>query len=507
LRAITDAMTTFLQSGDLGQASRLLLQAALRRAGRTCGVIGMRAGDGLRVLALHGTPEAGSPARETLASIGAALERGPVERPAGDFGGNLDGRSAANASWAGFAIAHGDDVIGWLGMLGPPPELGADAAESIEQLLRSAGVLYSFDRLKHREAESRQRRETAEQTVEVLVEEISTRHQADRIIGNSKSLRDVIAQAERVAATVGTVLILGETGTGKELFARAIHELSPRHARPLIRINCAAIPENLVESELFGHERGAFTGATVQRKGRVELADRGTLFLDEVGDMPLAAQSKLLRVLQEREFERVGGHATIHVDVRVIAATHRDLHRLVQEGAFRADLYYRLTIVPIHVPPLRERREDIATLAHFFVNRFNTRHGRQVRRIAQAALDRLAAYDWPGNVRELENVIERAVILSHAPLLELSDALLPLPHGAREPAAVPAAVPSPTPTGAFSGTVNELQHDYILRVLESAGWVIEGEAGAAARLGLKPSTLRNRMNRLGIHKLSRQRAD
>ncbi len=504
LRAITEAMTSFLQSGDLAEGSRLLLECALRRAGRTCGVIGMRVGDALRVLALHGTPPTGSPAAVTLASIGASLRHGPVERPDSDFGGNLDDGRTADGNWAGFRIAHGDEAVGWLGMVGPAPELDADDAESIEQLLHSAGVLFSFDRLKHREAESQQRREAAEQTVGVLIEEISTQHQADRIIGSSKALRDVIAQTERVAATAGTVLILGETGTGKELFARAIHELSPRHARPLIRINCAAIPDSLVESELFGHEKGAFTGASAQRKGRIELADRGTLFLDEVGDMPLAAQSKLLRVLQEREFERVGGHATIRVDVRVIAATHRDLGRLVADGGFREDLYYRLNVVPIHVPPLRERREDIATLAQFFVNRFNTRHGRQVRRIAQAALDRLTAYDWPGNVRELENVIERGVILSHGPLLELFDGLLPRHTGAPGSVVASVAVPAATPASAFSGTVNELQHDYILQVLEGSGWVIEGDAGAAERLGLKPSTLRNRMNRLGIHKLSRQ---
>jgi formate hydrogenlyase transcriptional activator len=377
-------------------------------------------------------------------------------------------------------------------------------------------VLYAFDRLKEREAQSQQRRQAAEDTVSVLAEEISTRHQADRIIGESQPLRHLLEQAERIAGTAGTVLILGETGTGKELFARAIHELSPRHARPLICINSAAIPESLVESELFGHERGAFTGASTQRKGRIELADGGTLFLDEVGDMPLAVQSKLLRVLQERELERVGGHTTIRVDVRVIAATHRNLQQLVREGSFREDLYYRLNVVPIHVPPLRERREDIPTLAKFFVNRFNTRHGRQVQRIAQSDIDMLAAYDWPGNVRELENIIERAVILSRGAMLELPELLaaqrpgreMPGASPGREAAgALPALATLVPPAAAFSGTVNELQHDYILQVLECTRWVIEGEAGAAARLGLKPSTLRNRMNRLGIHKVSRQRGE
>jgi DNA-binding NtrC family response regulator len=489
LQAITEAMTGFMQSGDLAQASAVLLACALRHAQRDRGVIGLRFNGGLRVLAAQGPPPDDQTLRECLAASNC-------------------GDATTVGGWFGHDITQGSEPVGWLGWpaaAGSPIELQAEDRRAIDQLLRSAGVLYSFELLKQREAESQRRRQAAEDTVSVLAEEIGAHHQTDRIIGESEVLRSVLAQVERVAATAGTVLILGETGTGKELFARAIHQLSPRHARPLIRINCAAIPENLVESELFGHERGAFTGAAVQRKGRIELADHGTLFLDEIGDMPLAAQVKLLRVLQEQEFERVGGSTTIRVDLRVIAATHRDLRQLAAEGRFREDLYYRLNVVPIEVPALRERREDIATLALFFVNRFNTRHGRNVERILQSSLDRLAGYRWPGNVRELENVVERAVILSRGPVLDLSD--VPLPVHSADASPDSAVAENGRAPAAFSGTVNDLQHDYILHVLESTGWVIEGESGAAARLGLKPSTLRNRMNRLGIHKVSRARAE
>ena len=509
LQTITDALTRFLQTGSLTAASRQLLESALRRVGGSCGFIGMRAGLGVEVLAVHSPPEPGSALHGRFRALHDGQRDGRVCTHAelADLIGATTLTVAVDSALGchSFPVVQRDNVIGWLVVCGPALRIDGDERRAIGQLLHSIGVLYAYERLEQQEAESQRRRQKAEDTVNVLAEEIRAHHQVGCIVGDSQVLRHVLAQIERIAPTDGTVLLLGETGTGKELFARALHELSPRHAKPLIRVNCAAIPENLVESELFGHEKGAFTGATAQRKGRFELADGGTLFLDEVGDMPLAAQSKLLRVLQEREFERVGGQQTIRSDVRVLAATHHDLRALVDEGRFREDLFYRLNVVPVRIPPLRDRRGDVTTLAHLFVNRFNTRHGKQVRQIAEPGLQRLAAYHWPGNVRELENVIERAVILSDGPILDLADVFLP--ETSSSPAAatdakVAADAPNSEPAS-FSGTVAELQHDYILRTLEETRWVIEGAAGAAARLGLKPSTLRNRLQRLGIHKVGR----
>jgi len=314
-------------------------------------------------------------------------------------------------------------------------------------------------------------------------EESCSGRKFEQIIGDSPALETVLAQVERVAPTDSTVLILGETGTGKELIARAIHNISPRCGRPFIKLNCSAIPFDLLESELFGHEKGAFTGAIAQKIGRFELADTGTLFLDEIGDIPLALQPKLLRDLQEQEFERVGSGRTHRVSVRLLAATHRDLAEMVNAKEFRGDLYYRLNVFPVVLPPLRERRQDIPQLVFHFVEIFARRMGKEVNRIPNETLDAFIAYSWPGNVRELQNLIERAVILSN-------DGVLPNTLPA-EPAAVTRTVPGYT-------TLKDTERSLILRTLEAAGWVIGGANGAAARLGVKRTTLIAKMKRLGI---------
>jgi formate hydrogenlyase transcriptional activator len=305
----------------------------------------------------------------------------------------------------------------------------------------------------------------------------------EQIIGNSPALKVVLEQAERVAATDATVLIQGETGTGKELIAHAIHNASPRSGHPLIKLNCAAIPFDLLESELFGHERGAFTGAIAQKIGRFELADKGTLFLDEVGDIPLALQPKLLRVLQEHEFERLGSGRTHRVDVRLVAATHRDLERMVRHELFRSDLYYRLNVFPITLPPLRERRQDIRPLLKHYVEMFSCRMGKGIDNIPDEFVNAFESYSWPGNVRELQNVIERAVILSN-------DGLLPnllRPTRAASVVAFPAG-----------RTLRESERLLILGALEATGWLVGGQYGAAARLGMKRTTLIARMKKHGI---------
>ncbi len=320
-----------------------------------------------------------------------------------------------------------------------------------------------------------------------LQEEIKSDYNFEEIVGDSPALRKVLRSVESVAATDSTVLILGETGSGKELIARAIHRLSPRHTRPLIKVNCVALPAGLVESELFGHEKGAFTGALYKKIGRFELAHQGTIFLDEVGDIPRETQVKLLRVLQEQEFERVGGTQTIKVDVRVIVATNLDLETAVAQQTFRADLFYRLNVFPVPVPPLRERPEDIPILVRYFVGKYTKKMNKRIESISQATMDRLTGYSWPGNVRELENVIERAVILCAGPVLEIAEKALSAPS---------AAVGSP----ARPMTLEEMERDYILKVLQQTRWVIGGEAGAAKILSLHPNTLRSRLLKLGIKK-------
>ncbi|HMN96750.1 MAG TPA: sigma 54-interacting transcriptional regulator [Phycisphaerales bacterium] len=329
-----------------------------------------------------------------------------------------------------------------------------------------------------------------------LQDEIKASHNFDEIVGESAALRQVLEQVRLVAPNDTSVLVTGETGTGKELIARALHSASarPRRDHPIIKVNCAAIPSGLVESELFGHERGAFTGAVERRTGRFELADRGTLFLDEVGELPTDVQVRLLRVIQEQEFERVGGSRTVKVNVRIIAATNRDLHAAVADGSFRQDLYYRLNVFPIRVPPLRERREDIRSLAEHFVRRFASRVGRKISVIPEEVMHRLIEYAWPGNVRELENVIERAVILSPGPALEIPAESFPAQlrelNTGRE-----GFVRDASTDGA---SLRSVEHAHVIATLTATKWVIDGPRGAAARLKMHPNTLRSRMKRLAI---------
>jgi formate hydrogenlyase transcriptional activator len=314
--------------------------------------------------------------------------------------------------------------------------------------------------------------------------EIRSELNFEEIVGESAALRHVLGQAKTVAPSDATVLILGETGTGKELVARAIHRMSARKDASFIKLNCAAIPTGLLESELFGHEKGAFTGAVTQKVGRLELADRGTLFLDEIGDIPLELQPKLLRVLQDQEFERLGGTRTLHVHVRLVAATNRDLAKSVAEHQFRSDLYYRLHVFPIQMPALRERRSDIPLLVHYFVRKLARRMGKTINTIPAATMNALAGWDWPGNVRELENFMERSVILSEGSVLSV-----PLSE-----------LVSVTQRVHANGTLESMEREHIVRILRETGGVISGVRGAATRLGLKRTTLQSRMQKLGIRR-------
>ena len=357
--------------------------------------------------------------------------------------------------------------------------LASHAAAALENARLYAGLKQEVETRRRAEAELAAFKDRLEAENVYLQEEI--RSHFEEIVGDSDAMRKVLYKVEQVAATGATVLILGETGTGKELIARALHRLSPRRERPLVKVNCAALPTTLIESELFGHEKGAFTGALSRKAGRFELADTGTLFLDEIGDLPLELQAKLLRVLQEGEFERLGGAKTLHVDVRIIAATNRDLEQAMAEGTFRSDLYYRLTVFPIELPPLKDRRGDVPLLMHYFVDRKQAELGRKVDKIPQEVMDRLAAYGWPGNVRELENVVERALILSPGDTLLLEESF----GAGREAPASPERL-------------EDLERGHIRSVLEACGWKVKGKGNAAERLGLTPPTLRNRMKKFGI---------
>ena len=319
-----------------------------------------------------------------------------------------------------------------------------------------------------------------------LESEIESEYKFEEIVGKSVALRKVLDYVAIVAPTGATVLLHGETGTGKELVARAIHNLSPRRDRSFVRLNCASIPSGLVESELFGHERGAFTGALMQKAGRFELADRGTLFLDEIGDISLELQPKLLRALQEREFERLGSAKTIRVDVRLIAATHRDLSTLIRQNHFREDLFYRLNVFPIEIPPLRERREDIPLLVHYFVLRASRQMQKRIRFVPKQAMEALVNADWPGNIRELENFIERCVIFTQG--AELSVRCEDLKRGFSRPVA------------SFASSFEEAERQVIIDALKAACGRISGKGGAAERLGLKRTTLQNKMCKLTIHR-------
>ena len=359
------------------------------------------------------------------------------------------------------------------------------ASVIIIALRDAAGGLRGFakitrDLTEHRRVEESLR---AEEKL-YLEEELQTAYNFDEIIGENPGLKRVLKQAETVAPTDATVLILGETGTGKELVARAIHNLSARRERTFVKLNCAAIPTGLLESELFGHEKGAFTGAIAQKVGRAELAHQGTLFLDEVGDIPLEIQPKLLRVLQEKEFERLGGTRTVSVDVRLIAATNRDLGQMVADQQFRSDLYYRLNVFPVVLPPLRERPEDIPTLAGYFIQKYAPRMNKRIQTIPAETMEALKRWHWPGNIRELENFIERAVILSSGPILHA-------PLGELK-------APSEEVKTTRETSLEAAEREHIIRVLREAGGVIGGPHGAAARLGVKRTTLNGMMRRLGI---------
>jgi formate hydrogenlyase transcriptional activator len=346
-------------------------------------------------------------------------------------------------------------------------------------------IAIAVDNLRaHEETEALKARFEAEAVY--LQEEIKTEHNFEEIIGQSEPLRALLRKIEQVAPTDSTVLIRGETGTGKELLARAVHDRSKRKERALVKVNCGTIPAGLVESELFGHEKGAFTGATQRRIGRFELANGGTIFLDEVTELPLDTQVKLLRVLQEGEFERVGSSQTLKVDVRVIAATNRNLSEIVGKGTFRSDLFYRLNVFPLEAPPLRERKGDIPLLVNYFLSRFSKKLGKEVHGVSQKAMESLVGYHWPGNVRELQNVIERAVVVARGPVMQIDASMLGSESGAMESAPI--------------DTLENTERNQILRALSATRWVIHGKKGAAEILGINPSTLRSRMEKLGIKK-------
>jgi formate hydrogenlyase transcriptional activator len=405
---------------------------------------------------------------------------------------DLSGRGAETPGWpqeAGIRalcylpLVVGDRALGMLTVGSSQPGVFAPAVVTVIEAV-AGRVAWAVSNVLAFQKIARQKDKLTEERL-YLESEIRADRNFEEIIGTGRALRDSLQKVEVVAGTDSTVLLLGETGTGKELMARAIHERSERRERTFVKINCAAIPTGLLESELFGHERGAFTGAIAQKIGRFEVANGGTLFLDEVGEIPLELQPKLLRVLQEQEFERLGGNRTLKVDVRLVAATNRNLAEMVDQRRFRDDLYYRLNVFPVSVPPLRERPEDIEALVWYFVRRFSRRMKRRIEVIPQETLDALRAYDWPGNVRELQNLIERAVILSQDPRLAVPMGDLAPRH-------------PPQTRGNGEMTLEGVGRAHIVRVLEETNWILGGPRGAAARLGTKRTTLHSLMKRLGI---------
>ncbi len=407
-------------------------------------------------------------------------------------------------SLCAMALVSGDRCLGALFFMAAAKAAYTQVRRGFLEQVVSAVSVALDDCLAHEELGRLRDRLVAENVY--LQEEISVEHNFEEIVGSSAAIKSVFKATEQVAATDATVVLLGETGTGKELIARAIHKLSRRKERVLVKVNCSAIPPGLIESELFGHEKGAFTGALARKIGRFELADGATVFLDEVGDLPLDLQPKLLRVLQEGEFERLGNSRTIKTDVRVIAATNQDLDKAVANGSFRADLFYRLNVFPIRLPALRERGEDISLLVKYFAQKHGAKLGKCIKTIPQPALAALEAYPWPGNVRELENVIERAAILSRGPELDLGDCLPraakagrgTIPEiGEREPG--DRKLP-PAPARLGGRLLEDDERERILMVLGQTGWRVSGPSGAARVLGVKPTTLEARMKRLGIRR-------
>jgi transcriptional regulator with GAF, ATPase, and Fis domain len=401
-------------------------------------------------------------------------------------------------SMATFPLSATGGPLGWLSF-GAIRRTHVWTEPEVQRLRLLAGVFANAMLRRRKEvelkaalAENLALRERVEAENAVWREEVLHCREFDELVGESPALKRVLLQLEQVAPTDSMVLVLGETGTGKDLIATAVHKRSRRAERPLIRVNCAALPATLIESELFGHEKGAFTGAIARKVGRFEVADGGTLVLDEIGELPLELQAKLLRVLQSGEFERLGSTTTRRSDARVIASTNRDLEAMAREGTFRADLYYRLGVFPITLPPLRERREDIALLTAYFVEKLRAKLGRQVTRIPDHTISELMAYDWPGNVRELENIVERSLILSSGSTLSVDR----LPRAGRM-RPMQGAGPGPG-TADDNRTLEQVERDHILAVCERCGWRINGAGNAAERLGINPNTLRSRMLKLGI---------
>jgi formate hydrogenlyase transcriptional activator len=401
-----------------------------------------------------------------------------------EFPAEIIKRGAAAGLKSGCAvplISHGR-ALGTLSVVSTRAEAFSDDDAKLFSWIGAQVALAAANSMAYQEISSLKDKLAKEKLY--LEEEIQTEYNFEEIIGDSRALKLVLKEVQTVAATDSTVLILGETGSGKELVARALHNRSNRRERTFVKLNCAAIPTGLLESELFGHERGAFTGAIATKIGRFELADRGTIFLDEVGEIPLELQVKLLRVLQEQEFERLGSTRTIHVNVRVIAATNRDLGLMVEEQEFRSDLYYRLKVFPVTVPPLRDRAEDIPLLVRHFAQKLALRMKKRIETIPSEAMKALQAYHWPGNVRELENFIERAVILTQGPDLFVSLAELK-------------RTPSHT-TNPGTTTLEQAEREHILKSLRETNWTIGGPTGAAARLGMKRTTLQSKMQKLNI---------